>query len=432
MKHTFPKDELILWGFDFRYIPSLSQLTPRLRSWLDTLSNKDEKSLEVLRLLFAQTFGLAPDLNTIFLLGGEPGTGKSTLFNLLAKLVGLQNVTGASVRHLDKFSIANMMRQRLITFTDISSNSWRQDAFLELIKSLSGRDPLSQKVKFVQKEEVGIFSGAVLVLSNFTTVLTGDGGIRRRLLPVYPNLVPTDPNPHLLNDLVEEAPRLVSWVLGISDDTLINPWKALGFQTAQLQEDPLLDFFQQHVRFERDYFAYNYQIYNSFKQYSKAQGYTESEIPPLNVFHSNFVSLAKRLAREEGIQFEVSRFRKKTGRGLIGLRLLEPEEIVDLPEDGYPSGKSAISQEKVSQASPSVTTQPEMSPVETSTVDGTIKGQSEMVRLKVTGDASLPTDMIAAANERKILFEQLGLDKIGRQSTLLGMLTNENSAIQTS
>jgi phage/plasmid-associated DNA primase len=93
-----PKDEVFLWGLPFNYDENL-MVTTRLDNWLNILTNGDSTNREVLRLLFAQILGLAPDLNAVFLLSGEAGNGKSTLFNLAAKMVGLDLVTGTSIRH---------------------------------------------------------------------------------------------------------------------------------------------------------------------------------------------------------------------------------------------------------------------------------------------------------------------------------------------
>lgn len=296
--NVIPQDQLLLWSFPFEYQPGL-QLTPRLRDWLGILLNKDANYEEIIRLLFGQSFGLASEFNVIFFFAGEAGSGKSTLFNVIACLIGIENVTGISIRSWDKFSTANVATQRLVTFSDIGSQAWHQEYFLETLKTLSGRDPLTLRMMFTQGTSKAVFKEAVTVTSNYTTVLTGDSGIRRRLLPVYMTTVPTDPIPNYVQQLVVDAPALVSWVLDISNEMLENPWGFLGLKTENLQQDPLLDFFKSRVEFKKGNFLAFRTLYGSFRQFCLNEGYGESDIVKLPTFNNNIESLASRLAREK-------------------------------------------------------------------------------------------------------------------------------------
>jgi energy-coupling factor transporter ATP-binding protein EcfA2 len=337
-----PTDEVFLWGLPFNYEKNL-MVTNRLNNWLGFLTDYKDTDREIIRLLFAQILGLAPDLNAVFLLAGEAGSGKSTLFNLAAKIVGLDLVTGTSIRNWDKFTVANVVKQRLVTFSDIGVSTWKQESFLETLKTMSGRDPMSMRVMYSQVASKGIYNGAVLVISNFTTVLTGDSGIRRRLLPIYTSTVPSDPIPNYVELLAQDLPNFVSWILAIPDCTLTNPWKTLELKVTELQSDPLIDFFCVRVVFSENSFVSGSQLYSRFKNYCLGEGYSDSEIVSVSVFSSNFTSLCARLAREKGLpQNFFGKERRNWGRGYRGIRLLEPSEWEDGSE-GKSSEKTSSS-----------------------------------------------------------------------------------------
>lgn len=97
-----PEDLFFTWKLPFAYQPGLS-LTPVQTNWLDHVTGGDVKGREIVRLFLAQVLGLAPNLQIIFFVAGEPGTGKSTLFNIAVGLVGPDNAVGTSIAYFDKW-----------------------------------------------------------------------------------------------------------------------------------------------------------------------------------------------------------------------------------------------------------------------------------------------------------------------------------------
>lgn len=90
-----------MWALSFEY-HAVQRLTLLFQDLLNTLSNGDVKSIEIIRLLFPQLLALAPDLNALFLFARDARIWKSRLFNLTVNLVGINEVTGPSIRYWDK------------------------------------------------------------------------------------------------------------------------------------------------------------------------------------------------------------------------------------------------------------------------------------------------------------------------------------------
>ena len=182
-EEAIPEDLFFTWIFSFDYHQDF-QLTPIQVNWLSHLTNADQRKPEtqnrfpLIRLLFAQALGLAPHLNVVFFISGEPGSGKSTLYNLFGELLGKNQVTGTSVNYLDKWSPAMTLTKRVLCFVDVQMNSWRNPLFMQTLKTYSGRDLLTGQIKHSMEPVVGSFKGAVLVVSNFRVyIYIGDNCI---------------------------------------------------------------------------------------------------------------------------------------------------------------------------------------------------------------------------------------------------------------
>jgi hypothetical protein len=83
------------------------------------LANNENNNFEIIRLLFTQILRLAPEFNIIFLVASDASTGESTLFHLATKMVGFDLVTGTSIRNWEKLTVADVVKQSLLTFSDI-------------------------------------------------------------------------------------------------------------------------------------------------------------------------------------------------------------------------------------------------------------------------------------------------------------------------
>ena len=89
---------------------------------------------------------------TILLMPGTPGGGKSTLVSVIEKVIGLHNIAQLKVNHLSgRFEVASFFGKTLLTGKDVPGNFLDNPGGANILKSLVGRDRLSAEQKNLKK-----------------------------------------------------------------------------------------------------------------------------------------------------------------------------------------------------------------------------------------------------------------------------------------
>lgn len=224
-------DNALTWSLPYRYEPDAT--CPTIARWLSDSVDGDTPTLGFLQAWLAAVLVGRPDLQKFLHLLGPGGTGKGTFIRLVTKLIGERNRTITDLRNLEtnRFETAGLYQKRLVAITD--SGNYRGG--VDVLKQLTGQDPLRLERKHQQQTGTFVFGGMVIIASNEgleTTDFTS--GIERRRLTVEFNNVATADARAAWDAqggediLHREIPGLVNWVLSLSREEV----------TAQIMNPP--------------------------------------------------------------------------------------------------------------------------------------------------------------------------------------------------
>jgi putative DNA primase/helicase len=156
---------------------------------------------------------------TILLISGTPGGGKSTLVSIIEKTIGLHNVAQLKVGLLsERFEIASFVGKTLLTGKDVPGNFLNSPKGASVLKALVGADRLSVEQKNLKRrmEIRGEFN--IIITSNARLHIRLDSDIgawqRRLLIIEFDQAAPKKPIAHLDDSLLaEEGAGILNWMI---------------------------------------------------------------------------------------------------------------------------------------------------------------------------------------------------------------------------
>jgi len=178
----------------------------------------DEKDHNAVQELFGYCLWKTYAIRKAFMLIGSGANGKSTLLNVLAAMIGENNISGVSLQSLgtDRFALGRFKDKLANIYADIPSKGITNTG---TFKMLTGNDPLEADQKF--KQPVPFRNHAKLIFScNQVPATTDDTDAfySRWIFLNFPHQFPEeDPNtnPHLVNKLTtpSELSGILNWAL---------------------------------------------------------------------------------------------------------------------------------------------------------------------------------------------------------------------------
>ncbi len=164
------------------------------------------------REMLLEYIGLCCSVDTsqqkMLVICGEGGTGKSTIINLIQKMVGKRNISNVAMSKLqDNFQAIRMMGKLLNSCADLEIDALDD---VTMIKKLIGEDSISDSYK--GKDIISFDNYAKLLFSTNELPLVRNektDGFYRRLLVLTMNQVPEHRDPDLPRRLEAELPFLL-------------------------------------------------------------------------------------------------------------------------------------------------------------------------------------------------------------------------------
>jgi putative DNA primase/helicase len=167
------------WCLPFEYVPGAQ--CPVFINWLRNAVDGDEGTVRLLRAFFNALLTGRPDLQRFIHFTGPASTGKSTVGRLAGAIMGPDNCTTTSLKQLEtnRFETANIFGKRLVTLEEVD----KYGGSVNVLKAMTGQDPLRLERKNVQQSGSFIFQGQVIMASNerFATSDYTSGIERRRV-----------------------------------------------------------------------------------------------------------------------------------------------------------------------------------------------------------------------------------------------------------
>ena len=213
----FSEDFYSIVRTELEYDPS-AQCPMFFENFLGTAMCQDD--MDVLQRYVGQCLFGENIMQRFLLLTGTAKGGKSTLVNLIKKLISQSNCTGLRLKHIEsRFETARYMGKSLLTATDETSD-FLNSSGAYMIKSLTGGDWIPAEIKGSneQFEVLGNFN--ILISSNADLTVNLDSDVaawRRRLLWIRYDNPPVPDDKKIVNFddvlLAKEGSGILIWAL---------------------------------------------------------------------------------------------------------------------------------------------------------------------------------------------------------------------------
>lgn len=162
---------------------------PQWLSFLDTIFPKEEdkESIATIQEMFGYAFTPDASFHKAFILHGEGGTGKSTLANMLSKMLGEENYTTTALGEINKGSNIINMKDKLVNFADETARNLLLDD--SLFKKIVAGGEVQGEAKYEAPIKFKPFIRMIILTNNLPATADTSSGMWRRLLVVAFNYV---------------------------------------------------------------------------------------------------------------------------------------------------------------------------------------------------------------------------------------------------
>ena len=215
------KDNALTWAIPHDYHASSD--CPVFTQWINLAVKEDEGLIQLLRAYINACLMGRADLQKFLHLLGPAGTGKSTFIRLLFAILGHNNCVTTDLKNLEetRFETATIYGKRLTAITD----SDKYGGSVNVLKALTGQDPVRNEKKNVQMSGTYIYKGMVLIASNEPLSSTDytSGLDRRRMVIKFEHRIKPEERAVFLamggeEQLHIEIPAIINWALELTSD----------------------------------------------------------------------------------------------------------------------------------------------------------------------------------------------------------------------
>lgn len=244
-------DHRIRWSLPYDYDSSAT--CEPIQQWLLEANNGYDDRVQLCRAWVKAVLLGRFDLQHFLNLTGPGGTGKGTFFRLVQAVVGLQNTAVSSLESIEgnRFETATLYGKRLLAISEASRFTTEPN----VLKSITGSDPIRLELKGVQQFEPFVFQGLVMISGN-SPLKTGDhsSGIERRkiVLPFTNTVAAKDRRAMLdfeqdkqpVGELAPYLPGFVNWVMSMPSEQMeyyIKQWREAVPSLAASKAEDLIE-----------------------------------------------------------------------------------------------------------------------------------------------------------------------------------------------
>ena len=265
----------------YKYEPETE--CPEWLTFLTTIMSGDKEMIEFLRRLFGHCLIGTPGNPYLFIFYGTGANGKSTIVNVLSRLLGdyaipaMTNVFTGSIRAELSWPLVPMVNARLVVISESGQTNVLDE---HLVKVVTGGDPVTVAAKYGHPFTFTPVFKPVMMTNHLPKIVSQDEGIWRRLMNIeFDVSIPFDDRieDYAGKILYPELPGILNWALdGLEDylDVGLLPPEKVQAATRRYRSD--MDILGEWIdsRCEgggdlKERFGVLYEDYSSF---SKSQG----------------------------------------------------------------------------------------------------------------------------------------------------------------
>jgi putative DNA primase/helicase len=302
-------------------------------NWLRETVGQKEELVTFLLVYLNAIVNQRADLQRYLELIGPGGTGKSTYMKLASYLIGERNVhtTKHQILEESRFETANLAGKLLTLITEAD----QYVGAVNVLKAITGQDPLHYEQKMKQAGEGFIYEGMVITAGNEPSRSTDyTSGLARRKIPVwFRNFIPSEERRDLDSEFKEYLPGLLNLVLTYSDEEVTSWLRNAEKKCPSLHEyhremlcetNPIADWLDNKVlRMPGNRHTPAF-LYNAHKAHCEEMG-----SKPMS--QKRFSSLLIDLCQVQLGWSDVTKGRDRQGRYILGLALRPDGDFSPFP-----------------------------------------------------------------------------------------------------
>ena len=273
----------------------------------------------------------------ILLLIGTPNGGKSTLIEIIEKVIGEQNVAQIRTKHLNKqFELYKFLGKTLLTGKDVGGEFLSEEG-AEVLKALVGNDLLDAEKKYgnEQFQLRGNFNMAITCNSKLRVKLEGDAGAwQRRLMIInYSKPKPKERITEFADKLIAaEGPGILNWMIEgaikfLAEERAHGDFQLTAEQKGRVEvllaeSDSVRQFVQDRVQVVKGQTVTVTELQAAYFEYCEEMGW--HAFRPQD-FRSGITDLMLEVHRV-GKSHDISRGMKDTNRGFRNVTIVNAQE----------------------------------------------------------------------------------------------------------
>lgn len=328
----------------------LHRLCPTWMRFLDMVSagEEDEAGKTLWKQTLQRWFGyvLTPDisLERVLMIQGAPGTGKGTISEAMAGVVGEDNVLATTLDKIaGRFDLPAMVGRAMVSIPELRVGGYTDiAAALDTLNSISGGDPQSVEAKFGARQAYVRMSAKFVITPNETPKLPDPANaLVRRLVVLKMAPPPAKRDPELKRAIKGEKLGIMLWALyglrdlrvqmALGNDPFEMPAESQGvIDDVRRSASPVMAFVEDECVVGSDRSVGTRELYEAYKRYAEEHGHGEpSDITFGRQLAAAMPAVRKdkgggRAARYVGLDLKLQVMRAEPDENVFGIRLPPP------------------------------------------------------------------------------------------------------------
>jgi len=192
-----------------------AKLCPEWLKFLEWTFEHDPDSIETLQRWFGYCLTSDCKYQKVLWLQGPPGTGKGTITDVLAEVVGQDNVGTSSFNNLaERFDLSSLVGRNVIFVPEVQMGRADSAAALEVFKAITGNSPVRVEDKYASvKNNVRITGKWVITPNEEPKFSDSSAALMRRLVVLVTRRKVEKPDEMLGERLRAERVGVLCWAL---------------------------------------------------------------------------------------------------------------------------------------------------------------------------------------------------------------------------